>query len=156
MMSHSENGEGSQGGLFDKPQPVVDPDDPKPNSPEDLGMVTPNAPPDAQAYGKPRAEPDPMPVNLCSSAIQHEDAIVFRDWIYNQELPTHRQVTLGGIVCGLSGFGKLDLRWLCQAIKQAGRAPSPELMARAVKSHDVSVLREDDGDDYAIGTPLSR
>ncbi len=87
--------------------------------------------------------------------MQHADAEKFRDWIYAEKLPTHARVTLGGIVVGLSGLGKPDLRWLCQAIRQARRAPSPELMRRAVTSHDVSVLREDDGDDYAIGTPLS-
>ena len=158
-MSPSENGEGDQGRLFDEPDPDrkrdESVDDPASNSPEDLGYKTPNAPPEATAYGKPEPEPDPMPENFARSAMQHDDAKKFRDWIYEQGLPTHRRVTFGGIVVGLSGLGKPDLRWLCQAIKQARRAPSPELMRRAVMTHDVSVLREDDGDDYAIGTPLS-
>lgn len=151
MTSRSEHTSGGQGSLFDKPKPEPEPDDPKPNSPEDLGMVPPR-----QGYGEKTAEPDPIPVNMCSSAIQHTDAKKFVAWILEQDLPTHVDVTFGHIVVSLSGLGKLDLRWLCQAIKQAGRAPSPDLMARAVKTHDVSVLREDDGDDYAIGTPLSR
>ncbi|MCK5318172.1 MAG: hypothetical protein KAJ55_09665 [Anaerolineales bacterium] len=128
---------GAQGGLFDEA-------DPKPNSPEDLGHVTPT--PAGQVYGKPAPEPDPLPVNVCSSAIQHSDAIKFRDWIFAQELPTHARITLGGIVVGLSGLGVDDLRWLCKAIRQAGRAPSPEKLRRAVLTHDVGVLREADDD----------
>ncbi len=137
--SHSENTEGSQGGLFDKPEPVVEPDDPKPNSPEDLGMVPPR-----QGYGEKSPEPDPIPVNMCSSAMQHTDAKKFVAWILEQDLPIHADVTFGHVVVGLSGLGTPDLRWLCQAIKQAGRAPAPVVMRRAVLSHDVSVLREDE------------
>ncbi len=130
----------SQGALFEKPPE----EDPKPNSPEDLGHVTPT--PAGQVYGKPAPEPDPLPVNVCSSAIQHSDAIKFRDWIYEQDVPTHARITLGGIVVGLSGLGLEDLRWLCKAIRQAGRAPSPEKLRRAVMTHDVGVLREADED----------
>jgi hypothetical protein len=119
-------------------------DEPKPNSPEDLGLVTPK--PAGEVYGKPAPEPDPMPENFARSAIQHDDAIRFRDWIFEQDIPTHAQVTIGGILVGLSGLGPTDLRWLCQAIRQAGRAPSPATMKRAVLTHDVSVLREDEID----------
>jgi len=117
-----------------------DPDEPKPNSPEDLGQSKPKG----KVYGKPAPEPDPMPVNLCSSAISWDDARKFIAWIHDQDLPTHARITLGGIVVNLSGLGLPDLRWLCGAIRQAGRAPSPELMRRAVMTHDVSVLREED------------
>lgn len=157
-MSPSDNGERDQGrqpSLFDEDKLVgtkatkiitdgLD-EEPKSNSPEDLGMVTPNAPPASQAYGKPAPEPERLPKNFARSAMQHADAVKFRDWIYSQEdLPTHARVTLGGIVCGLSGLGHSDLRWLCQAILQAETAPSPDLMRRAVLTHDVSVLREDE------------
>lgn len=120
--------------------------DPEPaaNSPEDLGMVSPE--PAGQVYGKPAPEPDPLPENFARSAIQHVDAVKFRDWIFAQELPTHARVTIGGILVGLSGLGTKDLRWLCQAILQAEKAPSPRLMRRAVLTHDVSVLREDEDD----------
>ena len=119
-----------------------DPTEPSPNSPEDLGMIAPKG----AVYGKPHPEPDPLPENYARSAIQHKDAILFRDWIFDQDVPTHARVTLGGIVVGLSGLGRNDLKWLCQAIRQAGRAPSPEKMRRAVMTHDVAVLREDDDD----------
>jgi len=121
--------------------------DPEPpaNSPEDLGMVSPA--PAGQVYGKPAPEPDPLPENFARSAMQHADAVKFRDWIFDQDVPTHARVTLGGIVVGLSGLGREDLRWLCQAILQAGRAPSPGVMRRAVLTHDVSVLREEELDD---------
>jgi hypothetical protein len=134
---------GSQKGLFD-PDPPAREEEPKPNSPEDLGMVTPE--PTGPLYGKPAPEPDPLPENFARSAIQHEDAVKFRDWIFAQKLPTHARVTIGGILVGLSGLGTKDLRWLCQAILQAEVAPSPRLMRRAVLTHDVSVLREEEED----------
>jgi len=123
------------------PRQAPDPDDPAPNSPEDLGLA-----PSGPVYGKPAPEPDPLPENFARSAIQHDDAIRFRDWIFEQDIPTHAQVTIGGILVGLSGLGPSDLRWLCQAVRQAGRAPSPATMKRAVLTHDVSVLREDEID----------
>ncbi len=107
-------------------------------------MVTPE--PAGQVYGKPAPEPDPLPENFARSAIQHVDAVKFRDWIFAQKIPTHARVTIGGILVGLSGLGKEDLRWLCQAILQAERAPSPGNMRRAVLTHDVSVLREEEPD----------
>jgi len=117
-------------------------DEPKPNSPEDLGLAAPNP----NAYGTPRPEPEPLPENFCRSAIQPDDARTFVDWVNEQELPVHAAVTVGGILVGLSGLGRNDLKWLCRAIRQAGRAPSPERMRRAVMSHDVAVLREDQED----------
>ena len=137
--SPSSPGGGAQKGLFDAGD-----EEPKPNSPEDLGMVPPK--PAGQVYGKPAPEPDPLPENFARSAIQHEDAVRFRDWIFAQKIPVHAQVTIGGILVGLSGLGRKDLRWLCQAILQAKRAPSPGYMRRAVLTHDVSVLREEEPD----------
>jgi len=131
--SPSNRGEGSQGGLFGADE------EPKPNSPEDLGMVSR---PKGQVYGKPAPEPDPMPVNRCSSAISWDDSRKFVAWIHDQDIPTHARITLGGIVVNLSGLGTPDLRWLCGAIRQVGFAPSPELMFRAVTTRDVSILRE--------------
>jgi hypothetical protein len=129
------------GPLDPKPRRQDPDDEPRPNSPEDLGFSpTPAGP----LYGQARDEPDPLPENFARSAIQHEDAVRFRDWIFDQELPTHAQVTIGWILTDLSGLGQADLRWLCQAIRQAGRAPSPATMKRAVLTHDVSVLREDE------------
>ena len=137
--SPSSPGGGAQKGLFDAGD-----EEPKPNSPEDLGFVTPK--PAGQVYGKPAPEPDPLPENFARSAIQHDDATRFRDWIFAQKIPIHAQVTIGGILVGLSGLGRKDLRWLCQAILQAKRAPSPGYMRRAVLTHDVSVLREEEPD----------
>lgn len=124
------------------PKFAEDIEEPKPNSPEDLGMTTPSGP----VYGTPRPEPEPMPENLCRSAMQHDDARKLVAWIHAQNIPTHARITLGGIVVGLSGLGRDDLRWLCGAIKQAGVAPSPEKLRRAILTHDVSVLREADDD----------
>ena len=135
---------GAQKGLFDGPDPPQADDEPKSNSPEDLGMVTPT--PAGEVYGTPAPEPDPLPENFCRSAIQHDDAVRLRDWIFAQKIPTHARVTVGGILVGLSGLGRQDLRWLCQAILQAGRAPSPGAMRRAVTTHDVSVLRIEEED----------
>lgn len=102
--------------------------------------------PDSKVYGEPRPEPDPLPENLCRSAIQHEDATKFVEWVHEQDLPIHAAVTVGGILVGLSGLGRNDLGWLCRAIRQAGRAPAPEIMRRAVMTRDVAVLRSDQED----------
>ncbi len=142
--SSPENGQEELFGDVLKKDLAGELDDPKPNSPEDLGMVPPK--PTGQVYGKPAPEPDPLPENFARSAIQHVDAVKFRDWIFAQKIPTHARVTVGGILVGLSGLGKSDLRWLCQAILQAGRAPSPGKMRRAVLTHDVSVLRVEEED----------
>ena len=119
-----------QGGLFD--------DEPKSNSPEDLGLVTPPG----MVYGtSSMPEPDPPPVNLSSNAIQLADAHKFVDWIWEKEIPTHIDVTPGRILIVLSGMGRPDLRWLCGAILQAGRAPKPETMKKAVIARNVKILR---------------
>ncbi|MCH7890100.1 MAG: hypothetical protein IH921_01220 [Gemmatimonadetes bacterium] len=130
-------------------------DEPKSNSREDIGFSRPGSerpegvddrPPPAKTFGKRSPGPDPVPRNSCSSAIQIEDARKFVKWIHDQDIPTHARITLGGVVVNLSGLGIPDLRWLCQAIKQVGRAPSPELMFRAVTTRDVAVLREEPDD----------
>ena len=139
-MIHSDRTSG-QRGLFEEPAAPIE-DDPKPNSPDDLGYTTPSV----SVYGTARPEPDPMPENFCRSAMQWDDARKFVAWIHARNIPTHAGITLGGIVVGLSGLGVADLRWLCGAIKQAGVAPSPEKLRRAVMTHDVSVLREADDD----------
>ena len=147
MTIPSNPGDGSQSGLFDEDPPAQAQDEePKPNSPEDLGMVTTRRGEKIKLYGKSKPEPDPMPVNLCSSAISWEDVRKFIAWIHDQDIPTHARITLGGIVVNLSGLGVPDLRWLCGAIRQVGRAPSPELMFRAVTTRDVAVLREEPDD----------
>jgi hypothetical protein len=112
-------------------------DEPKSNSPEDLGQVPPK-----KTFGDPRPEPDPVPENLASSAMQHGDARKFVSWVHDQDLPIHAQVTFGHVVVGLSGFGPKDLAWLCRAIRQAGRAPAPVDMRQALLKRDVSLLRD--------------
>lgn len=129
--SSPEPSPGASGDLFD--------DEPKPNSPEDLGQVTP---PGQRLYGmSSMREPDPPPVNLSSHAIQLEDARVFVDWIKKQSIEIHVDVTPGRVLVVLSGLGLPDLKWLCKAILQAGRAPQPETMKKAVVARDVRVLR---------------
>lgn len=139
-----------QAGLFDA--------DPPANSPEDLGYRAPQAPQTEvaaasaltdprvahpQAYGEPSPEPDPYPRNACSSAIQIEDARQLVAWLAEQDLPVHADCTVGHVLVGLSGLGRPDLKWLCQAIRQAGRAPRPSIMRAAVLHHDVAYLYDD-------------
>ncbi len=161
-----------QESLFDE-APLPNAPDPAPNSPEDLGYRAPQAPetdpagpsalPEARAgrnghgpeprasharqYGEPSPEPDPYPRNMASSAIQIEDARTFVAWLAGQDIPVHADCTIGHVLVGLSGLGREDMRWLCGAIRQAARAPSPAAMREAVLTHDVSRLRPDDDDD---------
>ncbi len=130
-------------------------EDPKPNSCEDLGFTklgperpegVDDRPPAEKSFCQGSPGPDPVPVNVCSSAISWDDARKFIAWIHDQDIPTHARITLGGIVVNLSGLGTPDLRWLCGAIRKVGRAPSPELMFRAVTTRDVSILRQEEDD----------
>jgi len=111
-------------------------DEPKPNSPEDLGQVPPK-----KSFGDPRPEPDPVPVNVARGTMQPDDARKFIAWVYYQDLPIHAQVTFGHVLADMSGLRPEDLRWLCQAIRQAGRAPAPADMRQAALKQDVSLLR---------------
>jgi len=96
-----------------------------------------------RAYGDPSPEPAPYPRNACSSAIQVGDARTFVAWLAEQDIPVHADCTVGHILVGLSGLGLPDMKWLCQAIRQAGRAPRPAQMRDAVLHHDVAYLYED-------------
>lgn len=136
-LSSDQGPEDSQSGQFD--------DEPKPNSPEDLGIVTP-----AHVYGKPAPEPDPLPTNASSQALQLPEVRKFVDWIHKQGLPTHAEVTVGHVLIALSGMTMTDLRWLCKAIRRAGRAPRPSTMLKAAKARDVRILRPG-GDPDVIG-----
>lgn len=139
-MMTSRPSEGSQEELFsEEPKPIVTDDledEPKPNSPEDLGQVPPS-----KSFGDHRPEPDPVPENMARSAMQHGDARKFVAWVHSQDIPIHAEVTFGHVVVGLSGFAAKDLAWLCQAIRQAGRAPAPSDMRQALLKRDVKLLR---------------
>jgi hypothetical protein len=99
--------------------------------------------PHPRGYGEPTPEPDPYPDNACRSAIQIQDARTFVAWLAEQDLPVHADCTVGHVLVGLSGLGRPDLKWLCQAIRQAGQAPEPARMRRAALKHDVALLRGD-------------
>lgn len=112
-------------------------DEPKPNSPEDLGQVPPS-----KSFGTPRPEPDPIPENFARSAIQHDDAKKFVAWVYQQDIEIHAEVTFGHVVVAFSGFSPKGLGWLCQAIREVGKAPAPSIMRQALLKKDVSILRD--------------
>ncbi len=128
-------------------------DDPKPNSPDDLGFgrssLRPERPPGVddrppaeKAFGDPSPGPDPVPDNHARSAIQIEDARKFVTWIHDQDIQIHEDVTVGHVVVALSGWGKEALGWLCRACRQAGRAPAPTTMREAWVAKDVGLLRK--------------
>ncbi len=135
---------GPQGRLFDDPEPAE-------NSREDLGYRPPPdstealsyRPPDEKRVGVGSPGPDPVPRNVASGTIQIEDARQFVDWIHDQDITIHADVTVGHVLVGLSGFSPENLRWLCQAIRQAGHAPHPGTMRSALLQHDVGLLRPD-------------
>jgi hypothetical protein len=80
---------------------------------------------------------------MASSAVQIEDARSLVAWLAEQEIPVHADCTVGHILVGLSGLGRPDLKWLCQAVRQAGNAPAPNQMRQAILKHDVGLLRGD-------------
>lgn len=123
-------------GLCTLPADTED-DEPKANSPEDLGLVTPTPRP----YGVETPEPEKPSSNASSHAVQVPDLHKFIDWIHDQDFPVHADVKVGHCAIAFSGLCVADLRWLCQACRQAGRAPAPATMAKAVFRRDVSILR---------------
>jgi hypothetical protein len=125
-----------QGALFD--------DEPKPNSPEDLGLVTP-----PHVFGEKTPEPRKT-TNASSHALKLPEIRKFVEWIHKQGLPTHADVTVGHVFVALSGMSMTDLRWLCKAIRRAGRAPRPSTMLKAAKARDVRILRPG-GDPETVG-----
>jgi len=118
-------------------------DDPKPNSPEDLGLGPHSRPPESKAYGKRSPGPDPIPHNVATGTIQFDDAKKFVTWLHDQDLPIHEDVTVGHVLVALSGLGVSELRWLCQGIRQAEKVPQPALMKLAAMKRDVAFLRLD-------------
>jgi hypothetical protein len=130
----------SDPGGSQEPQEALFDDEPKANSPEDLGQAVPAA----RRYGKPRPEPEPLPKNLSPAAIDWKDFRKFVAWVHEEEFPIHADVTVGHCMTTLSGLGLEDLRWLCQAIRQAGRAPCPVTMRKAALARDVRIMRPGD------------
>ena len=128
-----------QRGLFDAPKPVIQDDD----EPEDLGL----GPPRGGSYGK-RSEPSggearaSKRVNMASGTIGRDEAVKLIGWLNDQDFEVHEDVTVGHILVDLSGSTSDDFAWLCRAIKQAGQAPEPWRMNRALRARDVSLLRE--------------
>lgn len=125
-------------------------DDPKPNSREDLGFTkfgperpagVDDRPPAEKAFGESTPGPDPVPRNMCSSAIQIEDARKFVAWIHDQDFEIHEDVTVGHVLVSMSGLGTESLGWLCRGCRQAGRAPEPWRMKEAAMKKDVGLLR---------------
>lgn len=126
-------------------------EEPKSNSPEDLGMaldrpirpayVDTRAPADKR-YGAETPGPDPVPHNVATGTIQIGDARKFVEWIHGLDIPVHADVTVGHVLVGLSGYQPSHLRWLCQAIRQAERAPHIDQMREALRAKDVGILRE--------------
>jgi len=137
---------GPQGGLFDEPGKQAETAD------SSRQQAPPGNCPDSQVSRRPPAEkqvgqaspgPDPVPRNACSSAIQIEDARRFVDWVHDQDISIHADVTVGHVLVGMSGFSPADLGWLCRAIRQAGHAPHPDTMRAALLKRDVGLLRPD-------------
>jgi len=126
-------------------------DEPKANSPADLGMtldrpvrpayVDTRAPP-GNRYGSETPGPDPVPHNVASGTIQIGDARKFVEWVHGLDIPVHADVTVGHVLVGLSGYQSSHLRWLCQAIRQAERAPNIGQMREALRAKDVGILRQ--------------
>ena len=126
----------SDPGDSQEPQEALFDDEPKANSPEDLGLVPP-----ASVYGNHTTEREPLPKNLAPCAIDWKAFRLFVEWIHDQDLPIHADVTVGHCMTTLSGLSLEDLRWLCQAIRQAGRAPCPVTMKKAAIARNVRIMR---------------
>lgn len=117
--THSES---EQAALFD--------DDPPSNSPDDLGFGNPPPPGKVEKIEIPPITTLPL-----------EDANMFLDWLDGVDVKKSDEVTLIGVLEAFSGMTRGDLKWLCGAIRQAGKAPAPGTMKKATTARDVALLR---------------
>lgn len=99
--------------------------EPPANSPEDLGYVTVEG----------------VTINQPRGAMTLEDAHRFVEWLKTTNYSIEPTLTPGRVYLELHGFTAKDLRWLCLAIKQAGRAPAAHVMRAARLANDVALLR---------------
>lgn len=74
--------------------------------------------------------------------ISGADADIFLSWCNGAGFTIDPEIDVQAVLEAFDGFTKTDLRWLCQAIRQAGNAPDLATMAKAVKARDVAPLRD--------------
>lgn len=109
---------------------LLDDDEPKSNSPEDLG------------YSSQLEEGEEI-----LSTFPIAQANDFLDWLELKDYPRSEEVRLIGILEAFSGFTVEDMRWLCRAINHVNYAPEPAAMAAAVKARDAGLLRRSESPD---------
>ena len=118
--------------------------EPAPNSRDDLGFGPAPEPSEdprpRETFGKKKRAPKET-TNAAPNAIQWADARKLVAWIVEQDVPTHVNVTTAHCLVELSGLTTIDLKWICQAIKQVGKAPRPVVMKRAAVARDVAIMR---------------
>ncbi len=90
----------------------------------------------AQLFGSPKAG------SINRAAINHDDAVLFVQWLQLQKVPMHDSIFPVSIEKGFYSLTKNDVRWLCKAILQAENAPSVGRMRQAILSRDVGKLRD--------------
>lgn len=69
------------------------------------------------------------------------DTAKFLFWCTGTGLEIDAQIDNAELLAAFSGFSVFDLKWLCQAIKQAGNIPDLATMRKATQARDVSILR---------------
>ncbi len=73
--------------------------------------------------------------------ISGADVDKFLIWCNGTDYEIDPQIENKGVLEAFDGFSVGDLKWLCQAINQARRIPDLAIMAKAIKSRDVTDLR---------------
>lgn len=79
------------------------------------------------------------------------DTAKFLLWCTGTGFEIDAQIDNAELLEAFRGFSVLDLKWLCQAIKQAGNIPDLATMRKATLARDVSVLRDRDPQGLDLG-----
>ena len=145
-MSHAEHAATGQNDFFGEPASVADA---APRNSTENSEIETMSRTERTALGMPQrctrygeASPEPAVITYVGrKALAIADVKVFVIWLEAQEMPVHVDVTVRHVMRELSGLTTDHLRWLCQACRQAGRAPEPFKMKRAVVEQDVGLLR---------------
>lgn len=141
---------------------LFDDQEPKPNSPEDLGgtFVPRSERPNRQPKSWDTAHPDhpsnrpeneiltgekpPESWNVAKGALGIQHMRTFLEWCAVKEIDAGDH-TVGSLYVGLNAHGLDSFRWLCTQLGRLGfkKLPSIAAMSKAIKQRDAAALYSD-------------
>ena len=132
-------------------------DDPKPNSPEDLGQTSTFVPRSEQTQPWQRSHPDhpsnrphnklepgedpPASWNVANVEMGIAEMRTFLTWCTDKNIDTTGH-SVGTLYCALNAHSKNGFKWLCTQLGRTGMAKLPHVAAldKAIKARDETLL----------------